>query len=134
MTRKAMLAGVQSPGRFNHARQTEGEKSDQNQTSGPPGWGLDVWLATSPRKKPFRYGRPDTTGNSTNQDAGGRAHQATDHMTDEDQTSDGVPTSTANPLARTNDDNQNKLLECKDILRNWTRAYYLLQPSHRSAS
>ena len=42
----------------------------------------------------------DTTGNSISQDAGGGGgHQTTDHLNNEDQTSDGVPTPTANPLA-----------------------------------
>jgi hypothetical protein len=98
MTWTAMLAGVQTPGRFNHARLAEGEKSDENQTPGPPGWGFWHGISIPTLEKP--KSSTETSNQETLQpEARDDASRSTsDEMTDVDQTGPGVHTPNVDSL------------------------------------
>jgi hypothetical protein len=51
MIPRAMLVVACATGRASHARQVKGDDPDKKGYPGLPGWGLDVRLTTSPRKK-----------------------------------------------------------------------------------
>jgi len=46
-----MLVVAYATGRASHARQVKGDDPDEKGYPGPPGWGLDMRLTTSPCKK-----------------------------------------------------------------------------------
>lgn len=48
MTRRVKLAGASASGRFTQARQVNGFGSDEEQSAGPPDWGLSVWAGNPP--------------------------------------------------------------------------------------
>ena len=50
---ESYAGGSVATGRATHARQVKGDDPDKKGYSGPPGWRLDVGLATSPHKKAF---------------------------------------------------------------------------------
>jgi hypothetical protein len=52
---RAMLVVAYATGRASHARQVKGDDSDEKGYPGPPGWGLDMRLTTSPCKKIYCY-------------------------------------------------------------------------------
>jgi len=54
MIPRAMLAIAYATGRASHTRQVRDDDPDKKRCPGPPGWGLDVRLTTSPRKKQLR--------------------------------------------------------------------------------
>jgi hypothetical protein len=50
-----MLVVAYATGRASHARQVKGDDPEKKEYPGPPGWGLDVRLTTSPCKKKYYY-------------------------------------------------------------------------------